>query len=139
MTAPLSPRNSRLLSDRSLAVATAIMFCVSAVFPLAAAAYPAAEGLPRVIGVLDGIIAFALVLMAMLLHARTQGKVTKNDHEAAYRAYRLLTHAILVLLVLFFLFGNRIAWSIGLVGLAWRSWLLLYTLPAWYAALRTTG
>jgi hypothetical protein len=44
-----------------------------------------------------------------------------------------------VLLVLFFLAGDRIAWNIGLVGLAWRAWLLLYTLPAWYTALRTTG
>jgi hypothetical protein len=52
---------------------------------------------------------------------------------------RALIHAILVLLVLFFLAGDRIAWNIGLVGLSWRAWLLLYTLPAWYTALRTTG
>ena len=139
MTAPPSPRNSRLLSDRSLAVATAIMFCVSMGFPLAAAVYPGAQGLPRAIGMLDVTIAFALVIMAMILHARTLSKVTKEDHEAAYRAQRVLIHVILVLLVLFFLAGDRIAWNIGLIGLAWRSWLLLYTLPAWYAALRTTG
>ena len=139
MTATSSPRNSRMLTDRSLAIATAVMFCVSTVFPLAAAVYPNAEGLTRAIGVLDGIIAFALVIMAMVLHVRTQGKVTKESHDAAYRGYRLVMHAILVLLIVFFLFGNRIAWNIGLVGLAWRSWLLLYTLPAWHAALRTTG
>ena len=40
-----------MLSDRSLAIATAVMFCVSTVFPLAAAVYPNAEGLLRVIGV----------------------------------------------------------------------------------------
>ena len=139
MTATSSPRNSRMLSDRSLAIATAVMFCVSTVFPLTAAVYPNPQGLPRVIGVLDGIIAFALVILAMILYARTQGKVTKEDHEAAYRTQRLLIHAIPVVLVLFFLAGDRIAWNIGLVGVAWRAWLLLYTLPAWYAALRTTG
>jgi hypothetical protein len=32
-----------------------------------------------------------------------------------------------------------VAADIGLVGLSWRAWLLLYTLPAWYTALRTTG
>ncbi len=115
------------------------MFCVSTLFPLTAAVYPNAEGLPRVVGVLDGIIAFAVVIMAMILHARTQGKVTKDDHEAAYRAYRVLMHATLGLLVVFFLFGDRIVWTVGLVGLAWRAWLLLYTLPAWYTALRTTS
>ena len=128
-----------MLSDRSLAIATAVMFCVSTLFPLTAAVYPNAEGLPRVVGVLDGIIAFAVVIMAMVLHARTQGKVTKDDHAAAYRAYRVLMHAILGLLVVFFLLGDRIAWSILLVGLAWRAWLLVYTMPAWYMALRTTN
>ena len=44
MTATSSPRNSRLLSDRALAIATAVMFCVSTVFPLTAAVYPNAEG-----------------------------------------------------------------------------------------------
>lgn len=127
------------MSDRSLARATALMFCVSTVFPLTAAVYPNAEALPRSIGVLDGIIAFTVVIMAMILHARTQGKITKEDHEAAYRIQRLLIHAILGALVLFFLAGDRIAWNIGLVGLAWRAWLLLYTLPAWCAALRMTG
>lgn len=91
------------------------------------------------VGVLDGIIAFAVVIMAMILHARTQGKVTKDEHEAAYRVYRVLMNAILGLLVVFFIFGDRIAWTVGLVGLAWRAWLLLYTLPAWYTALRTTN
>lgn len=45
MTATSSPRNSRMLSDRSLAIATAVMFCLSTVFPLAAAVYPNADRL----------------------------------------------------------------------------------------------
>jgi hypothetical protein len=124
-----------MLSDRSLAIATAVMFCVSTAFPVVAAVYPNAE-LPRVVGVLDGIIAFSVVILAMVLHVRTQGKVTKHDHDSAYKGYRLVMHTIPGLLLMFFVFGDRIAWNIGLVGLAWRAWLLVYTLPAWYAALR---
>jgi hypothetical protein len=126
-------------SDRSLAIATAVMFCVSTVFPVIAAIFPDVAALSSTVGVLDGILAFALVILAMVLHVRTQGKVTKEAHDAAYRDYRVLIHAIMVLLVVFFLFGDRVAWNIGLVGLAWRAWLLLYTLPAWYTALRSSS
>lgn len=126
-------------SDRSLAIATAVMFGVSTAFPVVAALSSDAAALPGIVGIADGILAFALVILAMVLHVRTQGKLTKEAHEAAYRAYRVLMHVILGLLVVFFLVGDRIAWNIGLVGLAWRSWLLLYTLPAWYTALRTTS
>jgi hypothetical protein len=40
---------------------------------------------------------------------------------------------IFALLVGFFFFGDRIVWSNCLTGFAWRFWLLLYGLPAWYA------
>lgn len=52
-----------------------------------------------------------------------------------YRAYRVLISAILVLLVVFFLAGDRVTWTYFLPGIAWRSWLLLYTWPAWLAAM----
>jgi hypothetical protein len=126
-------------SSRSLAIATAAVFWVSTIFPVVAALYGDARSLPRIVGVIDVILAFALVGMVMVLYARTKGKVTRDAEEAAYRAYRVLTHAIVVLLLVFFLFGDRIAWNIGLVGIAWRAWLLFYTLPAWYAALNQPG
>ena len=125
-------------SVRFLAIATAVVFCVSTAFPVVAA-LSKADGLPRIVGVVDVILAFVLVIMAMVLYARTQGKVTSAARDAAYRAYRVLPHVMLGLLVVFFLVGDRIAWRIGLVGLAWRAWLLLYTLPAWHTALKTTG
>jgi hypothetical protein len=124
-------------SSRSLAIATAAVFCVSTMFPVVAALYGDARSLPRIVGVIDVILAFALVGMAMVLWVRTQGKVIRDAEDAAYRAYRVLIHVILLLLLVFFLFGDRIAWSIGLVGIAWRAWLLFYSLPAWYTALRT--
>jgi hypothetical protein len=123
-------------SVRSLAIATAVVFCVSTIFPVVASLVRDAGSLPRIVGVMDGVIAFTLVGMAMILWSRTRGKVTKDAEAAAYSGYRVLLHVIIVLLVLFFLVGDRIAWTIGLVGISWRSWLLLYTLPAWFAALR---
>jgi hypothetical protein len=122
-------------SLRSLAIATAIVFCVSTVFPVVASLSRDAGSLPRIVGVIDGILAFILVGMAMVLWARTQGRVTTDAEAAAYRGYRVLIHVIIVLLAAFFLLGDQIAWNIGLVGIAWRSWLLLYTLPAWYTAM----
>lgn len=123
-------------SVRSLAIATAVVFCISTVFPVVAAVLPHPAALPRVVGVVDGVLAFTLVVMAMILHARTQGRVTTDAHAATYRAYRVMMHLILGLLAAFFLLGDRIAWNIGLVGLAWRAWLLMFTLPVWHAALR---
>ena len=43
------------------------------------------------------------------------------------------------MVVVFFLFGDRIIWINCLTGFAWRAWLLLYTLPAWVTALRTSA
>lgn len=126
-------------SDRSLAIATAVVFAISTAFPIAAALSKNASALPRMIGITDGILAFILVTMTMVLHARTRGKVTREAEDAAYRAYRVLAHVTIVLLVVFFLFGDGIEWTILLVGLAWRTWLLLYTLPVWYTALRTSA
>lgn len=122
-------------SVRSLAIATAVVFCVSTIFPVTAALSRNAGSLPRIVGLMDVVVVFILVGMAMALWARTRGRMTKDAEAAAYRGYRMLMHVIIVLLVVFFLFGDRIAWDIGLVGIAWRSWLLLYTLPAWYAAM----
>jgi hypothetical protein len=64
-------------------------------------------------------------------------RVNKQADEATYRAYRFLTHGILLMLVVFFLAGERITWINCLTGLGWRTWLLLYALPSWFTAMRT--
>ena len=60
----------------------------------------------------------------------------RGVEEETYRAYRVLIHGIFVLLVVFAFFGNHIVWSQCLSGIAWRTWLLLYALPAWIALYR---
>jgi len=116
---------------RRLAIVAAVMFVVSSVFPVVAGLSHNTASFPKWWGTLDVGLAFVLAVLALVILAVTQGKVNKQAEEVSYRAYRILTHAIFLMLVVFFLVGDRIVWSNCLTGLAWRTWLLLYALPAW--------
>lgn len=120
-----------------LAIATAVVFCISTVFPIAASLMVGRQQVTRFWGVLDVVVAFTLAFMAITIAVITDGRVTERAEKDAYRAYRVLMNGILVSLVIFLLGGGRIVWSVGLVGIGWRTWLLLYTLPAWITALRS--
>jgi hypothetical protein len=109
-----------------------VVFCISSVFPAVAAFVRDRESWPQWWGVLDVVLAFCLGVLAVAVLGIAQGKLTKQAEEASYRAYRLLTHGILAVLLVFFLVGDRIVWSNCLTGFAWRAWLLLYCLPAWF-------
>jgi hypothetical protein len=121
-----------------LAVAAAAVFFLSSVFPVVAALSKNTAFFPRWWGMLDVGIAFLLAILAFLIMAFVGGNVSKRAEDASYRGYRILTHGILMMIVVFFLLGDRISWSNCLTGFAWRTWLLLYTLPAWFTALRAT-
>jgi hypothetical protein len=121
---------------RQLAVVTAIVFVISSNFPVAAGLSGNPESFPRWWGILDVVIAFTLAPLAIVIAARFERGVTTDIELAAYRVYRVLINAILVLLVIFLLGGDRVRWTIFLPGLAWRGWLLFYGLPAWIVALR---
>lgn len=123
---------------RPLAVVAAVVFFISSVFPVAAALSKETGSFPKLWGILDVGIAFVLVILAFAIVTLTIGIVSKEDEEKSYRAYRVLIHGILAMLVVFFLFGDRIIWINCLTGFAWRTWLLLYGLPAWLTALRGT-
>jgi len=82
--------------------------------------------------VLDVVIAFLLVVLAFAVAGLTEGKVTKHAEEASFRVYRIVIHGILAMLIAFFLLGDQIIWIQCLTGFAWRAWLLLYVLPAWF-------
>jgi hypothetical protein len=124
---------------RPLAIAAAIVFCISSAFPAVAAFVKDTESWPKWWGVLDVAIAFLLALLAFLVIGITQRRMTKEAEQASYRAYRVLIHGIFVMLAVFVLFGDRIIWSNCLTGIAWRGWLLFYGLPAWFAALGATA
>jgi hypothetical protein len=121
-----------------LAVATAVAFVVSSAFPVVAGLSRDTSSFPTWWGPLDVGIAFALAFLAIATIALARGYVDRRAEEASYRAYRILLHGILVMIVVFFLWGDRIVWTYFLIGLAWRAWLLLYGLPAWLFAMRAT-
>lgn len=124
---------------RPLAVVAAVLFFISSAFPVVAGLSKNAGSFPELWGMLDVALAFVLAILAFAIMALTSGKVTKQAEEVSYRAYRVLIHGILVMIVVFFLFGHRIIWINCLTGFAWRAWLLLYTLPAWYFAIRVSA
>jgi protein-S-isoprenylcysteine O-methyltransferase Ste14 len=121
---------------RPLALTAAVVFCISAVFPVGAGLSQNTALFPKWWGILDVVVAFVLAALTIVIVALAEGKVGRQAQDASYRAYRALSHGILVLIVVFFLFGDRIVWINCLPGFAWRSWVLLYGLPAWFTALR---
>jgi hypothetical protein len=122
---------------RPVCIAAAILFLLSAVFPIGAGLSHNAASFPHWWGTLDVGTAFLLAALALAVLAIGQLRISKQDEDATYHGYRVLIHGIFVLMVVFVFFGNRVAWSQCLSGIAWRSWLLLYVLPAWIAAYRT--
>jgi hypothetical protein len=133
-----TPRSSRSLArwGRPLAIAAAAVFVISSVFPVVAGLSKNTAAFPKWWGPLDVGVAFLLASLAIAVLALAQGHVDKHAEYATYRAYRILIHGIFAMNVLFFLVGDRIVWTQCLTGVAWRSWLLLYVLPAWFTALR---
>jgi len=119
---------------RPLVIATAIVFVVSTVFPVVAGFVKNSESWPQWWGVMDVSIACVLGLLVLSLMSITRGHEDKRTDDASYKAYRVLIHAIFAMLAVFALFGDWIVWGNCLTGLAWRYWLLLYSLPAWFAA-----
>lgn len=130
--------DARARWGRPLAVFTAVMFVVSSVFPAGAGLGKNPDTFPKWWGQLDVGIAFLLAVLALLVMALAGSKFSKPVEDATYRAYRVMIHGLWMMLVVFFLWGDRIAWKYCLVGLAWRAWLLLYSLPAWITVAGTS-
>lgn len=126
-----SRSHSGAVRGRHLSIAAAAVFVISSVFPLVAGLLKHTERFPWWWGVLDVSIAFILAVLALAVMALAQGRLTSHTEALSYRAYRVLIHGIFAALVVFFLFGDRIVWANCLTGFAWRTWLFLYSLPAW--------
>lgn len=130
--------NSAVLAlwGRPLATFAGVVFVISLAFPVVAGLSKDTGSFAKLWGVLDVAIAFVLVILAFAIITLAGGNVDKQAENRSYRAYRILTHGILAMLVVFFVFGDRIVWINCLTGFAWRTWLLLYGLPAWLTAFR---
>jgi hypothetical protein len=123
---------------RPLALIAAVLFVISWIFPLAAGLSKDTSSFPKWWGKLDVGLAAVLAILALLILAIVQRKVSKQAEDASYRVYRVLIHGILALSVVFIFFGDRITWVNCITGFAWRTWLLLYCLPAWLSMVEPT-
>lgn len=119
---------------RPLAIISAVLFVISSAFPAVAGLSKNTADFPKWWGRVDVGLAFVLAILAFAIMGLAEGKVNQQAVDATYRAYRILIHGIFVLLVVFFLAGERIIWINCLTGFAWRAWLLAYCLPAWFTA-----
>jgi hypothetical protein len=127
---------SGVTSSRGLVVSSLGLFAVSSVFPLAASVLEV-DRPPTWVGVLDVAIAIALVALGMVIVSRKARGFAAPVIASAFRAYRGLANALLILLALFFIAGETIRWSTLLPGLAWRGWLLVMVLPSWLSLRQT--
>jgi hypothetical protein len=111
------------------------VFLMSVCFPVTASIDPRA--IPGWVAFADVALAGLLLSVAVIVRTQTQTRVSDADRLAAYRISHIVMSAIPVLLLLFFIADRRIEWDVLVIGLAWRGWLLLYSLPYLVASDRT--
>ncbi|MDQ6634019.1 MAG: hypothetical protein M3Z10_04600 [Gemmatimonadota bacterium] len=123
-----------VMSLRTHARLCIALFIVSAAFPVVAGVLNRSRPSPW-LGGADVAIAAILFCTTAILATRAQPAITDAHRVAALRVTHRLILLIPVLLVAYFLVGSRIDWTVLVIGLAWRGWLALYSLPAVMAAL----
>jgi hypothetical protein len=123
-----------VISGRKSAIAWAIIYVISACFPIAAGLSHNVDSFPRWWGAADIGMAFLLAVLTFAVVGHARGKIDWQVEQSSYSLYRILIHVIFAMFLVFFLFGDRIVWSQCLTGFAWRYWLLLYVLPSWLGA-----
>jgi hypothetical protein len=126
------------MSRRALARTCVALFALSTAFPVSAAILDRAHP-PRWLGVADVAVAAILFGAVAILEARGRGEVTDRHRLAALRATQAVIGVIPVLLVAYFVAGARLNWTVLVIGLAWRGWLLLYSLPVIAEAVMAGG
>jgi len=124
---------------RPIAFGALILFLLSWVFPIGAGLAKDTSAFPRWWGAADVALAFVLAIATLGIPVLVRGRVNKGVEEAAYRAYRVLTHGIMAVGVLVMLAGDRITWANCATGFLWRTWLGLYILPSWIATVHARG
>ena len=113
--------------DRRLLLIVAGLFAISTAFPIVASVIRGPA--PRWLGVLDVVLAAALVCGGIMIASRIPKDWTPEEISASFRVLRGGSIALLVLSVVF-VAGGHLKWEVLLVGLAWRAWLLAWVLPS---------
>ncbi len=116
-------------TPRSVLARTCVaLFALSSAFPIAAALLGESRR-PLWLGTADVAIATCLFVSAVMVAARARTHVTDEHRIAAFNTSQVVFAAVPLLLAVFFVVGGRVDWRVLVIGLAWRGWLLLYTLP----------
>lgn len=130
-----SPGYTRFaMSRRALGRICVALFALSTAFPVSAGILNLSRP-PRWLGVADVVVAAILFCAVAVLAGRGRGAVTDRHRLAAQRATQGIIGVIPALLVAYFAAGDRVNWTVLIIGLAWRGWLLLYSLPSLAEAL----
>jgi hypothetical protein len=118
----------------TIALTFAILFVLSWAFPVGAGLVRNLTSLPQWWGSVDVALAFVVAVGAIGIQVLGHGHVNKHAERTTYRIYRSSLHGLLVVGVLVMLAGDRIKWANCATGFLWRTWLFLYILPWWLAA-----
>jgi hypothetical protein len=119
---------------RALGRGCGALFAVSTMFPVAAGLLGPGDK-PRWLGITDVAVAAVTFAAAALVTSRGRALVADQHRARAYRVTLGILTSIPVLLVVFLTVGERVDWTVFVIGLAWRGWLFIYTLPFLLVAL----
>jgi hypothetical protein len=78
----------------SLAIATAVVFVISSVFPIVAGLSKNTSSFPKIWGELDVGLAFVLAVMAFAVMALARNNVDKRDEESNWLRLALMAIAV---------------------------------------------
>ena len=98
-------------------------------FPIVAAVVQP-DPSPLWAGIADVALAILTCACGFTIATRAGERFDDRVVRSAFRIYRAGATALLLLIAVFLVVGDRIGWHILLPGLAWRAWLLAWVLPA---------
>jgi hypothetical protein len=120
-------------SGRVLVVVDTLLSSISWTL-LMYASTQAFEQLPKWAGLLDGVIAFIVVILSAVIERSYHWLISADVTQLAHT---LATYLVPVLFILLFIFQHQLIWNTLLPGLAWRVYVVLLVLPPSLAAIRS--
>jgi len=124
------------MSLLTLSRASLALFALSSLFPIVGSLFVASSP-PGWLGIVDVALAVMLFTITTVVVSRMRRGVGDRHRLVALRITQIALGAVPVLIAAYFVVGNRINWAVLVIGLAWRIWLFLYSLPFLVAALQS--
>src|SRR5262245_39356000 len=119
----MAPARTLAMSLRRLAQTCIALFAISTAFP-AVAGVLNMDRPPRWLGIADVLFAAVLFSAAATVAARSRSAVSDDERLSAFRISQAVVSLIPALLAAYFIAGPRVDWTVLVIGVAWRAWLL---------------